>query len=251
MRDNPPLPEPPPLDRSSALFLDIDGTLLEIAPRPDLVHVDPGLPPLLKTLATQRCGALALVSGRPLDEIDWLLCPWHGPAAGLHGVERRRADGTLDYQSKPAAKLALERVRPRLAALTRLDGGLFLEDKRTGVALHYRNAPEQETEILSAAQALHDDEKGVLRLILGKMVLEFEPLEANKGAAIAAFLVEPPFCGRRPVFVGDDTSDEDGFAEVKRRSGVAIKVGAASLPTAADFHLNSVAQVLRWLGGNM
>jgi trehalose 6-phosphate phosphatase len=250
MRDNPPLPEPPPLDRSSALFLDIDGTLLEIASRPDLVHVAPGLPPLLKTLATQRGGALALVSGRPLDEIDWLFCPWHGPAAGLHGVERRRADGTLDYHSNAAAKLALERVRPRLAALTHLDGGLFLEDKRTGVALHYRNVPKRETEILAAAQALHDDEKTVLRLIFGKMVLEFAPLEANKGAAIAAFLTEPPFCGRRPTFVGDDTTDEDGFAEVKRRGGTAIQVGG-SLPTSADFHLNSVAEVLRWLGGNM
>src|SRR4051812_33700946 len=124
---------PPPLDPASALFLDVDGTLLDIAPRPELVHVPPGLPGLLGRLARQRDGALALISGRPLAELDRLFQPWRGPAAGLRGAERRRADGSLmESRDSPAdrdAAAALDRLRPAVAECERRWPGAWLEDK--------------------------------------------------------------------------------------------------------------------------
>ncbi len=246
------LPEslrPPPLDLGSALFLDVDGTLLEIAERPDRVQVPSVLPALLGRVAQQRGGALALVSGRPLAELDRLFQPWRGPAAGLHGIERRRADGTVDQRIDSAAAAALDRLRPPLAALAGDSSGLILEDKHGTVALHYRAAPEREDEILALALALHRQAETALRLIAGKMVVEFQPRGADKGTTIAAFLDEPPFFGRRPIFVGDDVTDEDGFSEIDRRHGIAIRVGR-SADTRARYALPSVAAVLAWLAEN-
>jgi trehalose 6-phosphate phosphatase len=241
------LPAPPALDRQSALFLDVDGTLLEIAPAPDLVNVPPALPSLIARLAAQRGGALALVSGRPVSQLDHLFRPWHGAAAGLHGIERRRADGVLvDVYGDDDGMVALDRIRPALAAVASRDARLLLEDKGTTLALHYRAAPEREEEIRVLAETLHGEVDEAFRLIGGKMVVEFQPRHVNKGVAIAAFLAEPPFLGRRPVFVGDDTTDEDGFAEICRRGGVAIRVGPAR-KTAAKCSLPSVAAVLDWL----
>jgi trehalose 6-phosphate phosphatase len=237
---------PPPLDLQSALFLDVDGTLLEIASRPELVHVPSGLPALTARLSEQRDGALALISGRPLAQIDRLFQPWRGAAAGLHGIERRRADGTLDSILDDTSKAALDRIRPKLAALAGGESGLILEDKGATVALHYRAVPDRETEIRAYAGALQREAGAALRLIAGKMVVEFQPRNANKGSAIAAFLAEAPFAGRQPVFLGDDTTDEDGFAEVRSRGGFAIRVGAPS-ETMADYCLPSVKAVLAWL----
>src|SRR5690348_5596096 len=134
----------PPLDPQSALFLDVDGTLLEIAPRPELVRVPDGLPALIIRLSAQRDGALALVSGRPLTQLDRLFAPWQGAAAGLHGLERRRADGVLERVLDRASAAALERLRPKLAALAAKGTGLTLEDKGGTLALHYRGAPQHE-----------------------------------------------------------------------------------------------------------
>src|SRR5438128_1910400 len=138
---------PPALDLQSAVCLDVDGTLLEIAPRPELVRVPPGLPGLLARLAAQREGALALISGRPLAQLDQLFDPWHGAAAGLHGIERRRADGTLDCILDSASEAALDRIRPQLSALADDGNRLVLEDKGGTLALHYRAVPEREREI--------------------------------------------------------------------------------------------------------
>jgi trehalose 6-phosphate phosphatase len=239
---------PPTLDEQAALFLDVDGTLLEIAARSDLVRVPPGLPPLLGALAAQRGGALALISGRPLAELDQLFRPWCEAAAGVHGSERRRADGTLDQRADSEAAAALDLIRPRLAAFAGARGGVVLEDKRSAVALHYRAAPARAAEILALAETLQREVGTALRLIAGKMVIEFQPCGADKGAAIAAFLNEPPFLGRRPIFVGDDATDEDGFAEINRRDGIAIRVGQ-SARTIAGYVLPSVAAVLVWLAG--
>ena len=236
----------PPLDLQSALFLDIDGTLLEIASRPELVQVPHGLPALIARLSEQRDGALALISGRPLAQIDRLFQPWRGAAAGLHGIERRRADGTLDSTLDDTSEAALDRIRPKLAALAGGESGLILEDKGATLALHYRAVPDRETEIRAYAEALQREAGAALRLIAGKMVVEFQPRNANKGSAIAAFLAEAPFAGRHPVFLGDDTTDEDGFAEVRSRGGFAIRVGARS-ETMADYCLPSVEAVLAWL----
>lgn len=239
----------PPLDPQSALFLDIDGTLIEIAAGPELVRVPVELPGRLARLADERAGALALVSGRPLAQIDRLLRPWHGAAAGLHGIERRRADGTLDRTLDRAAAAALDRIRPRLSALAAAGRGIVLEDKQATLALHYRAAPERAEEIRAFSQDLARHAGPALRLIAGKMVVEFQPRSADKGAVIAAFLAEPPFLGRRPVFVGDDATDEDGFAEIERRGGIAIRVGPPA-ETRAGWRLPSVRAVLAWLAAN-
>jgi trehalose 6-phosphate phosphatase len=242
---------PPPLDPNSALFLDVDGTLLEIAARPELVLVPPGLPELLARLAKQRAGALALISGRTLANLDRLFLPWRGAASGLHGAERRRADGSLAASGRSAADQAaaeaLERLRPSLADIAGARPGAWLEDKGRTLALHYRSIPQQEPEIRRAVQCLAQRESEALRLIAGKMVLELQPRHYDKGAVIAAFFGAPPFRGRRPVFIGDDTTDEDGFAEVNRRGGVSIRVGDRSAATAAAYALPSVAEVRRWL----
>ena len=204
------------------------------------------LPVLLADLAEQRGGALALISGRPLAELDRLFQPWCGAAAGVHGSERRRADGTLDHRTDREGAAALDRIRPRLAAFAGARDRIVLEDKTSTLALHYRAAPEIGVEIHTFAKALEREAGGALRLIAGKMVVEFQPRGADKGAAISAFLGEPPFLGREPVFVGDDATDEDGFAEIERRGGITIRVGpiAASI---ARYCLPSVAAVHRWL----
>jgi trehalose 6-phosphate phosphatase len=240
---------PPKLDRLAALFLDVDGTLLEIAGSPDLVQTPPKLPALLGDLGAQRGGALALISGRPLAELDRLFRPWCGAAAGVHGLERRRVDGTFAHHADVTAAVSLDRIRPRLTAFACARSGLLLEVKHSALALHYRAAPERAAEVRALAETLCRQAGSALRLIVGKMVVEFQPRGANKGAAIAAFLSESPFLGRRPVFLGDDATDEDGFAEIARRGGVAIRVGEPA-KTRASYALPSVGAVLAWLAGD-
>jgi trehalose 6-phosphate phosphatase len=242
---------PPPLDRDSALFIDVDGTLLEIAPRPELVSVPAGLPALLERLAQQRDGALALISGRKLADLDRLLQPWRGAAAGVHGAERRRAAGSpVESEAADAdraASAALNRLRPQLTQIAGASPGAWLEDKGHTLALHYRAIPQKEGEIGGAVRRLAQHESEALRLIAGKMVMELQPRHRNKGTVISAFLAEPPFDGRHPLFIGDDVTDEDGFAEVNRRGGLSIAVGVPPAQSAAVYRLPSVAEVLNWL----
>jgi trehalose 6-phosphate phosphatase len=241
---------PPPLDRGSALFIDVDGTLIEIAPRPELVRVPTGLPDLLARLAQERGGALALISGRTLADLDRLFRPWRGAAAGVHGAEWRHAGGhveNLETAADRQAAAALDRLRPRLADLTGRWPGAWLEDKGRTLALHYRAIPDRGAEICDVVTLLTARESDVLRLIAGKMVLELQPRHRNKAMVVAAFLAEPPFPGRRPIFIGDDTTDEDGFAEVNRRGGLSIRVGLPSAESAAACCIPSVAEVLNWL----
>ena len=204
------------------------------------------MPALIIRLSAQREAALALISGRPLAQLDGLFEPWRGAAAGLHGLERRRADGVLDCVLDSGSATALDRLRPKLAALAADGTGLILEDKGGTLALHYRAAPQREPEIRALAEELHREVASALRLITGKMVVEFQPRGVNKGRAIAAFLAEPPFVGRRPVFVGDDTTDEDGFAEIRRHGGIAVRVGPPCATT-ANYRLPAVEAVIAWL----
>jgi trehalose 6-phosphate phosphatase len=242
---------PPPLDSAAALFIDIDGTLLEIAERPELVRVPDDLPGLLAGLAAQRDGALALVSGRPLAQIDRLFKTWRGGAAGLHGLERRRADGTRlapgDSPADIAAAAALAVLRAELVELGQEITGLLIEDKGGTIAVHYRAAPTRADELRERIGVLIREHGAGLRVIAGKMVFELQPAHHGKDGAIAAFLAEPPFFGRSPVFLGDDTTDEDGFAEINRRGGVSIRVGPAMAETAAHYTLPAVAAVHAWL----
>lgn len=228
--------------RDIALFLDFDGTLVDIAPQPDAVSVPATLPPLLAALDSAFGGALALVSGRPVAEIDSHLQPFRGCAAGVHGVERRGPDGRL--QRLPVA--GLDSAAETLRALARQHPALRLEVKPGAIALHYRQAPELQSLCLAAMQAAQAATAGMM-LMHGKMVLELKPQRASKGEAIRAFLAEPPFSRRQPWFFGDDVTDESGFEAVLAAGGVAVKVGDGD--SRAGHRLPDPSAVRAWLAG--
>lgn len=208
---------------SDALFLDFDGTLVDLAPRPESVLVPPQLIVILELLYTATGGALAIVSGRPLQQLDQFLAPLRLPAAGVHGVERRRADGTLIQLPVPDSK----RLLPYIEPFAKQHPGLLLELKHGALALHYRNAPHLEAACVQIMAEALEQESG-FALLHGKMVIEAKAAVTNKGEAIAAFMREAPFAGRRPVFAGDDQTDEAGFAQVQlaELDGLGIKIGA-------------------------
>jgi trehalose 6-phosphate phosphatase len=233
----------PDLPERLALFLDIDGTLLHIAETPHGVHVDADLFHLMCRLLDASAGALGLISGRAIAEIDRLFAPLMLPAAGQHGLERRDAAGSLHLHPLPRSGLAA--ARERLAALQSSHPGLLVEDKGLSFAVHYRQAPELAALVGRTAHEL----LGLLgegwRIQPGKMVVEIKPAGRDKGGAIAEFMAEPPFRGRTPVFVGDDATDEFGFAVVNELGGVSVKVGDGQ--TAARWRIDGVDAVRRWL----
>jgi trehalose 6-phosphate phosphatase len=205
---------------SCALFLDFDGTLVDLAPRPEAVVVPSGLVATLDALSQYLGGAVALISGRPIEQIDAFMKPLQLPVAGVHGTERRRADGDMTLLSTQP----LQRVEQAALALVAQHPQLRIERKRGSLAVHYRQAPQLECLCLRTMEAAVDDSPG-LTLLRGKMVVEAKPGGASKGHAIEAFMQEPPFAGRQPVFFGDDFTDEAGFATVQRLQGMGIKVG--------------------------
>ena len=208
---------------SCALFLDFDGTLVDIALRPDAVQVPPDLVDTLARLQRHLDGAVAVISGRPIAQIDQLLAPLRLPVAGVHGTERRRADGSLVQAPVVSLGEAL-RAATRLAAR---HAGLRVETKRGALALHYRLAPSMEGECLQVMQEVARSGTG-LALLRGKMVVEVKPAGVSKGRAIEDFMHEAPFSGRDPVFVGDDETDEAGFVMVQSHGGTGVKVGAGA-----------------------
>jgi trehalose 6-phosphate phosphatase len=228
------------LDPRSTLFLDFDGTLVGIAQTPEAVYVEPGLTDLLARLAAALDGAVALVSGRPLEQLDRYLAPLRLPAAGVHGAERRRPDGVVERRALPA----LERVADVALRLAAEHPGLLVERKISAVALHYRGAPHQEAACRAAMQQAVAGDSG-LHLMHGKMVIEALPHGVGKGHAVDAFLREPPFAGRRPIFIGDDVTDEAGFEAVQRAGGVAARVGPGQ--SIATHQLATPAAVRHWL----
>lgn len=243
-----PLPVPPDLRVDQiALFLDVDGTLVEIEREPGAVHVPDWLCEILGELEAAAAGALALVSGRSLEQLDRLFSPLRLNAAGLHGLERRNLRSRLVRVEPDPAIFASGRAR--LSAFVERHPGVMLEDKRLTLALHYRNAPECRAEAAAAVQAAVAESRGDLVLLEGKMVLELKPPGYDKGQAIAAFMGEPPFAGRRPVFAGDDVTDEAGFAIINRLGGISIRIGADSLPTAATYGCRDVTSMQAWLLG--
>lgn len=239
------MPDPPAapslFSSGSALFLDFDGTLVDIAPRPDAVVVDPALPELLESLRTTLGGALAVVTGRPIADIDGFLPGLALDACGLHGLERRVGGRTwpLDLPDLQDEIDALER---RLAPL----GQVLVENKKVGVAVHWRLAPDAEGEARAAIDALAARLGPGYRIQDGKAVREIVPVAAGKGQGIRALLSVPPYRGRRPIFVGDDRTDEDGFAAANEVGGVSIKVGPGA--TAARFRVESPEGVRGLLG---
>ena len=235
---------PPPLDRRNALFLDIDGTLLELAPTPAAVRVDAEVSRLLPALHRALDGAFALVTGRALSDLDDLFPGLALPAAGQHGCERRDARGTLHVHAPERGTLA--RLHTLFAEFASRHAGLMLEDKGATLALHYRAAPHLAPEVRKTMQdALADEPHAALCLQPGNMLIEIRPEARDKGTAIRDFMGESPFSARRPVFVGDDHGDEHGFAVVQRLGGYGVKVGAG--PTMAQHRLPEVAAVRQWL----
>lgn len=203
-----------------ALFLDFDGTLVDLAPTPDEVAVAPELIQTLTALHRWLGGRLAIVSGRPIAQIDAMFWPLRLPAAGVHGMERRSADGTMHYAPAPS----LAAVAAAALDLASRYPALLVENKYGALALHYRQAPELGALCKSTlAQAVR--QAAGLTLMEGKMVVEVKAATVDKGSAIAAFLAEAPFAGHMPLFAGDDTTDEAGFAMVQRAGGAGVKVG--------------------------
>jgi trehalose 6-phosphate phosphatase len=223
-----------------ALFLDFDGTIVEIAERPHQVRVDPATRELLSRLTGRLDGALAVVSGRPIADIDRLFSPLVLPIAGVHGLMRRDATGRMLGVAIDPAIMAPVRTALELAL-----PDLLIEEKPGAVAVHYRLRPELGRmcyEAVSNVIASRSD----LELVQGKMVLEIKLKGASKGTAIAAFMDEPPFRGRLPVFAGDDVTDENGFAVVEAMGGHAIKVGNGT--TRARWRVETAAELIDWLG---
>ena len=236
---------PPAAEAGWAYFLDVDGTLVDIAATPEAIRVDAALPGLLQQLHHASGGALALISGRPLADLDRRLGGLRLTLAGQHGLERRDAAGRLWlHRTAPGAQ---QRLREGLAPLLKRHPGLLLEDKGLSLALHYRQAPRLAPQVHRVMARLLAEAGHGLQLQKGKHVVEIRPACADKGTAIAAYLGEPPFRDKCPVFIGDDFNDEHGFAVVNLAQGVSIKVGPGR--TCARYRLSDVAAVHAWLSG--
>ena len=235
-------PPPHPAGTAWALFLDFDGTLVDIAMTPDAVVVPSKLRATLSACVEAFDGAVAIVSGRPIAALDALLDPLRLPAAGLHGLELRMPDGTLEEVARRTAGLA--ELRARFHSLVREDARLVVEDKGSSLSLHFRRAPERERELRELATGAATRYNGH-HVMHGKMVLEVRPTHADKGTAVARFLETHPFSGRTPVFAGDDVTDEDGFAAVNRLGGISVKVGEGE--SAAACRVPDVAALRDWL----
>jgi len=235
----------------ACIFLDVDGTLIDFGPAPDAVEIDAALMQLLHTAAKACGGAVALISGRSLAQLDTLFAPHRWPAAGLHGVERRDADGRLHVHPSEALPRA---VLEELQVIARRHPGILVEDKGRAAALHYRQAAGMqavlEQEVHTLARRHGDD----LQVQPGAYVLELKPAGITKAHAIEAFLAERPFAGRTPLFAGDDLTDLPGFDAVERLGGVSIAVGprvTASMNVAAPGDLRELLAgfVARGAGG--
>src|SRR5882672_2226957 len=237
-----PLGIVPRLPADAGFFLDIDGTLLDIAERPQLVRIDDDLGHLLATIRDASGGAVALISGRSVAEIDRLFgrnfC-----VAGQHGAERRDAAGKMHQHRVPLA--GLRRAHKRLRLMVAEHPALVLEDKGMNLALHYRSAPQLGAAVHETLRRLVEELGEDFELQSGKMVMEIKPSGKDKGTAIAEFLEETPFRGRLPVFIGDDLTDEFGFDLINRVGGCSVKVGEGD--SAAHWRLPDARAVRTWL----
>jgi trehalose 6-phosphate phosphatase len=226
-----------------ALFLDLDGTLIDMAPTPHSVRVSSDLPPLLARVSRRFGGSLALVSGRCIADLDTLLHPLHFPAAGIHGIERRDVRGDIHYAGFLPEDLGP--ARQELRNFVARHRGLLLEDKGRSLALHFRLAPELESAVYEIIEHVLTHLPVETHVQPGHCVIEIKSGRANKRTAIEQFMQEPPFAGRVPVFVGDDLTDRDGFGYVESIGGHAILVGPD--PEEGRGWLPDPAAVRAWL----
>ena len=232
---------PPDLLDGAALFLDFDGTLVDLAETPDSIRVSPQLGPLLDRLRRRLGGRLAIVSGRSLADLER-----HVPSSGIafsgsHGLELRLADGTRLPLSVP---IGLDDVRERVRRFADGADGLLVEEKPAGIALHYRLAPDESERAGRFMDALAAERGWTVQR--GNKVVELRPRGATKGDALRAFMTEPEFRAARPVFVGDDLTDEHAFEAASDLGGAGVLVGPLRR-TAARFRLDSVPAVAQWL----
>ncbi|MEP7184733.1 MAG: trehalose-phosphatase [Rhodanobacter sp.] len=241
-----PLAEPPLPGQGSqwAVLLDIDGTLLEFADDPRAVLVAPSLLILLHDLHRALNGALALVSGRGLTDIDRLFGRTHWAAAGLHGLELRHADGSFRRKNLTPVSDQV-RMRKEAGALAAQFGGLQLEDKEQVVALHCGKDEGKLAALQVAARVLLPHLPGY-ELQSGKQMLEFKPTGMNKGQAVRELLRHSPFAGCKPVYLGDDLTDEHAFIRINSARGISVRVGGRE-PTRAHYTVAGPEAVESWL----
>jgi len=236
------LPSPPPIDpERTALFLDLDGTLAPFASHPDGVGPDPRRTAILRALRQTLADRLAVISGRTLDEIDRILEGSVGAAAGVHGLDRRRANGA---RATTPPHPAIGEATAAFVRFAQRHPGALVETKALSVALHYRNAPGAMAEAVKEAEGLALSTG--LALQRGDKVAELRTPGHDKGAALALFMQEPPFMDALPVFVGDDYTDESAFEAAAKLGGYGVLVGKIRV-TAARFSISGVTDVLGWL----
>jgi trehalose 6-phosphate phosphatase len=227
-----------------AILLDIDGTLLDLAPTPREVWVPPGLATTLRSLLARTSGALALVSGRSLNDIDLIFAPEQFPAVGGHGAEMRiSTDSEAVATHAPPMDKELKR---RLAAIAKLSPGILLEDKGYSLALHYRLAPHAEKAIYEAVSLIRADlPNAPIEVLPGKCVCEIKHSGFNKASGVLELMIHEPFRGRRPIFIGDDVTDESVFAIMPDLGGLAFSVGRRAQGVAG--HFDEPRDVREWL----
>ncbi len=226
-----------------ALFLDFDGTLVEIADTPAGITVPADLPRLLMRVTAKAGGALAILSGRTIEALDQFLAPARLASAGVHGAELRLPDGERLTASPEGADEALRSVRDFGAR----HPALVVEDKGVAVALHYRAVPDLAASAIAAAEAAAVRSRGVMTVQHGKMVVELRPADADKGSALSTFMARAPFDGRRPIAVGDDLTDEAMFVAARAQGGLAVRVGREKMTSAATIGVADPAAVRGWL----
>ncbi len=224
------------------VFLDFDGTLVEIEDRPDDVRIDAATLQLIERLRDKVGRALALVSGRDIHVIDRLLYPLVLPVAGVHGLQRRDASGRL--HSPVIDQNVVEAIASQVQAEFRSEPGVVIEKKTGAVAIHFRLRPDFEKKCHALARKIIRGRPD-LHIIKSKMVCEIRLQGNDKGAVIATFLEERPFKGRKPIFAGDDATDEPGFVAVNACGGVSIKIGED--PTAARHRAANTLELRNWL----
>ncbi len=227
----------------SAILLDIDGTLLDLAATPREVWVPPGLTTTLRTLHQRTAGALALVSGRSMNDIDLIFAPDIFPAIGGHGAEMRlSADAEAETRAPPIDR----ELKRRLATVAKLSPGILLEDKGYSLALHYRLAPHAENAIYEAVSLIRADlPNAPIEVLPGKCVCEIKQAGFDKASGVRALMRHAPFEGRRPVFIGDDVTDESVFATMPDLGGIAFSVGRRAQGVAGCFE--TPRDVRAWL----
>ncbi|MHC1548724.1 trehalose-phosphatase [Phyllobacterium sp. K27] len=228
-----------------ALFLDIDGTLVDLASTPTGISIPEELPGQLLSLFTQLDGAMALVTGRSIESVDAMFAPFQFPVAGMHGSEVR--DGSGNLGRKLIDRLALDQARQELEKLTSRWPQTIIEDKGLAIAMHYRLVPEAERAVQATMSEVHSKLGDGWKLQSGKMVVELLPSGTDKGSAVADFMAMAPFKGRKPLAIGDDLTDETMFRFVNGASGCSVRVGEPLFQSDAQYKVHSAHDVRRWI----